>query len=183
MNWMKWAILVVVLIVLLAQIPAGITYHRARYTCVICRANRLDYVYRRKPWTSEYMETACTLWYRENVEAAHTHVWSRSEASTSFNLYGQATGAFDNSDRPGRAIWRLTPDNQLALYKQAGDPLELRDLFVSLMDRKTMSKCHDLLIVESLRTWMAVGFEGPLPRVSQLERSRSAESPPPGQQP
>ncbi len=181
MKWMKWAILVMVLLVLLALIPTGVTYHRARYMCVICRANRLDYVYCRKPWSSKYTETACTQWYRENVQATHTHMWSRSAASTIFNLYGQAIGALDNSDRPGRAIWRLTPGDQIALYERFEDPVELKNVFINFMDPKTMSDRHDLLVVDSLLVWMEMGFEGPLPRAVQhraaAEFGIHAESP------
>ena len=157
MKHLKWAIPCLLVVALIPYLITGVS---ARHTCVICRAQRADLIYFGKTWQSEYSETACTAWYRNNVEPAHKHVWVRSISVGIPNLYGQNIGIGTNHQRPGRAIWRLTPQEQISIYQHLPDPLEAKRLFISLAQPPATNGGNDLFILHNLRAWIDSGFNG-----------------------
>ena len=142
--------------------PATMT--RALQTCLICRLTRVDTT-SAKQTTTKYEENACNRWYAANVEPHHMHVWEVSTCTFGSNADG--TPAFVACNPGHFAIWQLSPETQLAVYQHVKNPIEARDLFVSLADAKTYNDRldeHDEdkghLIVDALEEWEAAGFPG-----------------------
>lgn len=152
---------VVVFAAILVHVFLGsIAGWRLRHTCVVCRLERIDFHWELRKATTEINETACSRWYSTNVEPNHDHDWSPSATTVWFNYYGQACGAGDNDECRGRAIRRLTPDDQIAVYQHFDDPFEAKALFVSLTDKSLFKDRFDFAIAESLRTWVQSGCVG-----------------------
>ena len=107
----------------------GHATNRRHYTCAICRLNRVDYtsVITGRVRNS-FRESSCSKWYRDNIESDHEHIWVRSSTIGLVNFYGQTVGVGDNDETPGRVIWRLSPDQQIELYKHFDDPLQAKRL-------------------------------------------------------
>ena len=76
------------------------------------------------------------------------------------NFYGQTIGVGDNFDHPGRAVWVLTPDQQISIYEHFPNASDAKKLFVSLTDPAVMDKGADYSITYSLRDWLESGFIG-----------------------
>lgn len=144
-----------------AVIPYFVTGYHDLYTCLLCRANRIDYIYLDHTWKSTCTETACTRWYHDNIEPTHEHVWVQSRASALRNLYGQRFGAIDRNP-VGRAIWSLTPEDQIAIYEHLPST-ERKDMFLRLIAPSTMADGRDYQILRSLQDWKEGGFKVPGP--------------------
>lgn len=134
---------------------------RHRHTCVVCRLERTDNNWKFFSSTSTFQHSSCSKWYSENVEPSHDHAWVPSPAFTLVNYYHQSTGAGDNDDQPGRAIWKLTPDEQLLVYQNSDVPREVKDTFLNLMEPSALLNRDDLEIVNSMRDWIDGGFSRP----------------------
>ncbi len=156
-EWAVVAITFLILMVLLHDIPA---WYRHRHTCVVCRLERTDVTSPFGGKSSVFRETACSDWYAANVEPNHEHVWSGHSAMVILNAYDQAVGAADNVERPGRAVWRLTPEEQVEIYRHFPDPLKAKDVFVSLTSPQVMQDRRDLSIADSLGEWIDSDFPG-----------------------
>jgi hypothetical protein len=136
---------------------------RASRTCLICRLTREDTTHAQRT-TTKYEENECSRWYAANVEPHHNHVW---EASTCVFISAPDGRSSSVACNPGHyPIWLLSPDTQLTVYQHFKNPIEARDLFLSLADAKTHNDRleHDQdkghLIVDALEEWEAAGFPG-----------------------
>jgi hypothetical protein len=86
----------------------------------------------------------------------------RASTIALLNFYGQTIGVADNESVPGRVIWRIDPDQQIALYKHFRDPKDARALFVSLTDPEMLVNRRDFAVLRSLRAWIDADYSGPL---------------------
>ncbi|MEZ6060390.1 MAG: hypothetical protein R3C19_08520 [Planctomycetaceae bacterium] len=157
---LEYAIAAVTLVAIGHLLLGSYNGYRHRFTCVVCRLERADYRSRLRSSASTYNETSCSKWYQSHVEGSHDHVWSPSATMALVNFYGQTIGVGDNFDLPGRAVWKLTPDQQRSIYEHFSNPLDAQVLFVSLTDDAVMKDRTDYRIVDSLRAWMESGFAG-----------------------
>ena len=158
LSRIEYAIITVLLLLIGHMLLGSSAGYLHRHTCVICRLERVDYNWQYWANTSTYNKTKCCKWYQSHVEPTHEHVWSPNSAIVLFNFYGQAIGAGDNGGRPGRAIWRLTPDEQIKVYRHFPNPVDAKTLFVSLIDPAVMQDRQDFDIVNSVREWMDSQF-------------------------
>jgi len=173
-RWVE-GVVVAGLLLLIAHLVLGSRAgYRQRHTCVVCRLERVDRNWRYWTTTSAYRKTACSQWYAANVEPAHRHVWAPNSSHVVFDFYGRAIGAGSNDERPGRAVWRLTPDEQIEVYRRLANPLEAKAIFLSLTDPAVMKDRQDFAIVASLRAWMESGFEGDW-QAAQQDRDPTGE--------
>ncbi len=156
----EWAVVAVVLVVVTAMLAGTPAWHRHRHTCVICRMERTDLTSPLGQTTSTFRETSCSKWYPAHVEATHDHLWAANPTMQSVNAYGEVGGAGDNEQRPGRAIWRLTPEEQVEIYEHFSQPLQAKRLFISLLSLKVMHGRGDMAILGELRAWRDAGFDG-----------------------
>jgi hypothetical protein len=148
------------LLTVLAAIPCFITGYHDHYTCVLCRAFRTDYIYLDHNWRTNVNETACSRWYRLNIEPTHRHVWVRGRDAVYRDLYGRRFAAISR-DRAGKAIWFLRPDDQMAIYERL--PVgERKRIFLSISDANPATG-RDYEIVHSLQDWKVSGFREPAP--------------------
>lgn len=145
--------------VLFVLLPFLITGQHVRHTCGLCRLNQTKYVYLGHTWGTVYIETACSTWFNDHVDRDHDHIWLHPRAIAMRDLYGNAFGCADY-DPPGRAIWRLTPDEQLAIYQHLSDASEGRELFLLLADRASKTGGQDYQIVNQLELWRAWDYRG-----------------------
>ncbi len=156
-TWLEYAVVFVILLILIALIIPGHHGYRYRHTCAICRLERIDYKWKYNSDTSTFNETACSKWYHTNVEATHQHIWIRSRTIVMINLFGEPMGAGDSSNRPGRAIWQLTPEQQITVYKNFPNSQDATVLFLSLVEPEMMKDRYDISTIESLRDWVEAG--------------------------
>ncbi|WP_339908067.1 hypothetical protein [Symmachiella dynata] len=156
----EWAVVAMVLVFLTAMLLSTPAWQRHRHTCAVCRLERTDVTSPLGQLTSTFRETSCSRWYAKHVEATHEHLWAANPTMQSIDSYGVVRGAGDNENRPGRVIWRLTPDAQIEIYKHFPKPLEAKQLFVSLTTPTVMRERHDFQILETLREWSDTGFAG-----------------------
>lgn len=135
--------------------------NRYYFTCAICRLNRVEYTSTLTGFThTTSNETSCSKWYRVNVEPNHSHMWIRSSTTGFINYYGETIGIADHDERPGRVIWRLSPDQQIELYRHFDDPMQAKSLFTNLAQPESMVDRGDFSILHSLRQWTDSGFQG-----------------------
>jgi hypothetical protein len=141
-----------------------VTMTSASQTCLICRLRRVDTTSAQQT-TTKYEENECSRWFAANVEPHHKHVWEDSTCTFVSDVDG--TPAFV-ACKPGHfAIWLLSPETQLAVYQHFKNPIDARELFLSLADAKTYNDMldeHDenkgQLIVDALEEWEAAVFPG-----------------------
>lgn len=159
-----WLIVLAIGLAMVAAVPYFVTGYHDHYTCVLCRTIRTDYIYVDRKWKTNITETACSRWYRDNVEPTHDHVWVISRDSVLRDLYGQRFGAFSR-DPAGKAIWWLNPDDQIAIYEHlpAGDR---KRIFLSFATPNSANG-RDYEIVRSLEEWKEGGFKGATPKFTQ----------------
>lgn len=139
---------------------SGHAANRLHQTCAICRLNRVDYTSTITGRTrSRVAETSCSAWYREKSEDQHDHVWVRSPTVGLVNFYGQTIGVSDNDETPGRAIWLLSPNQQIEIYEHFDGRLEAKALFTALAHPEAWDDRADFSIVYSLRQWADSGFQ------------------------
>lgn len=160
-SWPKVCVGFLFALVIVHLLLGSYAGSRHRHTCVVCRLERMDYNWRFESTTTSYQETSCSKWYSAHVEPMHDHVWSPSSTCVMLNFYHQTLGVSDSEGRPGRAIWRLTPEQQMMVYQNSKDPLETRNVFLSLVDSAIMQDRHDISIASSLRDWIDSGFSMP----------------------
>lgn len=156
----EWALVAIVLVILTAMLLSTPAWQRHRHTCAICRLERTDVTSPLGQTTRTFRETSCSRWYAAHVEATHEHLWAANPTSQNVDALGVVRGAGDNEDRPGRVIWRLTPDEQVEIYKHFPQPLEAKRLFVSLTTPTVMRERNDFQILETLHAWSNTGFAG-----------------------
>ncbi len=156
----EWAVVAIVLVILTAMLLSTPAWQRHWHTCAICRLERTDVTSPLGQTTSTFRETSCSQWYAVHVEPTHEHLWAANPTMQSIDSYGVARGAGDNENRPGRVIWRLTPDEQVEIYKHFPQPLEAKQLFVSLTTPTVMRERNDFQILETLHAWSDTGFVG-----------------------
>ena len=107
---------------------------RKSQTCLICRLMRVDTTSAQQT-TTKYEENECSRWYAANVEPHHNHVW---EDSTCVFIKRRRRHSAFVACNPGHfPIWLLSPETQLAVYQHFKNPIDARDLFLSLKDAKT----------------------------------------------
>lgn len=134
-----------------------ITGYHDRWTCALCRSDRIDYIYLDRLWRTEIRETSCSQWYRKNIEADHDHVWVHARAAALRDLYGNRFGAIDR-DPVGRAIWSLSPDDQLCIYQHFHNPADAKPLFLELASPQAKVNNKDYQILKALLAWRDSGF-------------------------
>lgn len=154
------AIVVAVAAVAWYLVSSGQGGYEHRHTCLICRLDRIDTHRRGEAVASRYDGNACSEWYPLHVEPDHLHIWVANPSFVILNKRGEPMGAGDNENRPGRAVWRLSPGEQQALYQHAADADEVKKILLSFRDTNVMRDRRDFAIVESLRIWMEGGFCG-----------------------
>jgi hypothetical protein len=169
-RWSGWGVLatlvmVVIVVALALKIPVGT---RTECTCAVCRAGRIDTTWFGR-LTSVVVETPCSEWYRENVEANHDHVWIPRGGSSKLNVIGRAIGA---TSRPENPIWQITPEEQVEIYIHSADKLAMKRVFAEMDDWTpgTVGGERTEMIVDTLKRWKDNGFSGswaqwiPLPK-------------------
>jgi hypothetical protein len=129
------------------------------YTCVVCRLLRIDYNYLLGLMTtSDYRPTDCSEWYAQNVDAEHEHIWVVSTCSYKFNLFGSGLSVACRAYVS--AIWGLSPEDELEIYKQFANPEDAQELFKSLGSEEKTELHHNHDIVQKLEQWLEAGFPG-----------------------
>jgi hypothetical protein len=135
---------------------------RMSQTCLICRVKRV-YTTAAEQTTTRYVENECSRWYAANVELHHNHVWERGTCVFMSNPVGGDLTLCNAGHYP---IWLLSPTTQLAVYQHFKNPIDARDLFLSLADVKTYNDRLEEdwnkgeLTVFALWDWEAAGFPG-----------------------
>lgn len=155
-----WAILALVLVLLADWFMRSDAAYRRHYTCMICRLERTEVERKNGPTDVTFHENSCSVWYPTNIEPSHEHIWSKGSSIAILNHYGQVTGVGDNFDQPGRAIRKLTPEEQIEVYRHFSVPLAAKRLFLSLMDPHVMKQKNnegDYWLVLSLKEWVDSG--------------------------
>lgn len=151
----------VIIIVLAHLLLSSHAINRRYYTCALCRASRIDHTSELTGRTrSVFGESSCSKWYQANIEPDHNHLWVRSSTVGLINFYGQTIGVADNDEMPGRVIWKLSPDQQIAFYKHIDDPVRARTLFTGLAQPEALVDRNDFSILHSLRQWADSDFQG-----------------------
>jgi hypothetical protein len=140
-----WAVFVAVSLLLATGL---VPMTRRGSTCVLCRADRLEWACLGVRWSCD-ARTACSRWYAAHVEPTHTHVWVRSPCYYEVNLWGAEIGS-GCYPRP-HPIWRLPPETQLAVYQHLANPAEARGLFTGAGDHR---------VVRAVVAWAAAKFPG-----------------------
>lgn len=140
-----------------AVVPFFITGYHDRWTCALCRSDRIDYVYLGRNWQTETRETSCSRWYQQNIEPNHDHIWVHGRASAIRDLYGNRYGAIDR-DPAGRTIWRLTPEDQLSLYQHIPNSADAKSVFTMLASPTTKTNNQDFEILNNLLAWKESDF-------------------------
>lgn len=161
------AFLLLIIAHLLLSSEAG---HRRRFTCAVCRLNRVDDSSKFTGTATRFQESTCSKWYPANIESSHDHVWVRSSTIAILNYYGQTIGIGDNDEVPGRVIWRLTPEQQVSVYKRFSDPMEAKALFTSLTAPDIVTNHRDFDALASLRNWMDSASSEPWQSDAELKR-------------
>lgn len=146
------SIILMAIVVLVAIIPFFAEGYDDLWTCALCRTNRTDYVYVGHCWGTTCSESVCTQWYRDHIEAEHSHVWIHSSASALKNLYGQRVGTIDR-DPIGRMLWRLSPEDQIEIYRHVGSPEDGKRLIFALVEPDSRSGDKDVALFHSLNEW------------------------------
>ena len=136
----------------------GPSYSRRHNTCALCRFGGFDYSCLGIPW-SDYHETECTKWYREHIEPVHEHMWVSGSTEAQRNVFGTVISIADG-DR--RALFRLTPSQQVEIYKHIFDPKESKRIFLFLGSDKgsgdqSQRRCI-YVAAGTLREWAESGF-------------------------
>lgn len=158
-------IIVAILGGLCALLSYSISVMHDRWTCALCRQMRVNDMYfdlKWRTWRTVESETACTQWYRDHVEPTHNHVWVHARATAMRNLNGTPFGVIDREPL-GRTIWQLSAEDQVSIYEHFTDPIEARDLFLSLTSPNSQTNNQDYVIMRSLQDWKDSGFQGPCP--------------------
>ena len=147
--------------VLAVIVLGGPLYARRHHSCAICRLGRFDYRCLGLRW-SKYEETACTTWYRDNVAASHEHLWVSGSVDIERNIFGSVVSIADGDPR---ALFRISPSQQIEIYKQIGDAKESQRLFRMLGrdngkgDRQERRHIYDT--AGALRDWAESAFAEP----------------------
>ena len=136
-----------------------ITGYHDLWTCALCRQNRTDYVYLGITWKSVRRDTSCSRWYRQNVEVSHEHIWIHARSSAIRNVFGQRFGAIDR-DPDGRMIWKLSPDDQIAIYQHLPNVADGKEIFRRLAKPDEHVSNDDLRTFEQLDKWKCLGYRG-----------------------
>ncbi len=153
------AAMCVVLFLMLMGVETG---YYDRYTCVLCRVNRIDNVFLGRLWESSCTDTVCTPWYREHVEPSHEHVWVRGRAMALRNVFGWPVSVIDR-DESGKAIWWLSPEDQVAIYEHL-PPEDRKRIFLGMVEKTKVDNRYDYVVMHSLREWKESGFVGEVPK-------------------
>jgi hypothetical protein len=157
----RWIFVVLTLVIAaVLVVPTVQARLRSHYTCALCRLDREDNAWQLFGTTSTFRENACSRWYPQHVEADHEHVWARGASVGIVNYFGQTIGVGDNFDRPGRLIWRLTHEEQIAVYQHFPDPEDAQDVFHTLLDPVVVESDQDRLLFDELKAWIESGFAG-----------------------
>lgn len=150
----------VIIIVVAHLLLSSHAVSRRYYTCATCRTSRIDYTSELTSRTHSVLtQSLCSKWYQANIESHHNHLWVRSSTVGLINYYGQTIGVSDNDEMPGRVIWKLSPDQQLELYKHFDDPLRAKTLFTGLAQPEALVDRNDFSVLNSLRQWADSGFQ------------------------
>jgi hypothetical protein len=118
----------------------------------------MDYRCMGASW-SKYEETECTQWYRENIAPDHEHIWVSSSSETGRNIFGTVVWIADGDPR---ALFRLSPSQQVEIYKHIGDPKASNRLFLTEGHDKGTGDREDRrqisAVAHTLRNWAESGF-------------------------
>ncbi len=154
----EWLAVSVIVAVSAALLLSGPIYSRRYHSCALCRLGRTDYRCLAASW-SKYEETACTTWYRQNVSPSHEHIWVSSSTEAGRNIFGTVIWIADGDPR---ALFRLSPLQQIEIYKRIGDPKESNRLFLTVgRDKGTGDRAERRQIYDAagtLRDWAESGF-------------------------
>ena len=106
-------------------IALGLSYYaieqrtQQRHICAFCRLERIDYGSTLHDPESETIENNCSRWYLREVEKTHEHIWVANSTIQLLDLQGNVIGAGESASRPGRMIWRLSPEEQIQIYQNS----------------------------------------------------------------
>lgn len=145
------------------------------YTCAVCRLLRIDYNYLLGlTKTSDDCPTECSEWYAQNVESEHEHDWAVSACSYKFNIFGSGLSVACRGYVS--AVWRLSPEDQLEVYKQFANPEDAQELFESLGSEEKNEVYINYEIVQKLQQWLEAGFPGSWEVWTQSENNAKSTS-------
>lgn len=126
----SFAVCLIVLAVLAIFLDSA-AIRRQHNSCALCRLTRYDSSGLGRRW-SEPEETACSKWYPDNIEREHEHAWARSPSTQLRTVFGTPRGIGD-SDRPAGFL-KLTPDEQIEVYRHIPNVDEAQRLFLRMRD-------------------------------------------------
>ena len=134
--------------------------------CAICQVNRHDVRFAGLVTTVSEEETDCSIWYRENIEPRHAHVWVRGTWSESYNAFGVRLYGSNISGRAGGPIVRFGSGEVMLMYQRCPDPERARSAFLRLSKWEadsTKGREEQLDIELKLARWADSGLVEPWP--------------------
>lgn len=154
-------------------------YTRFQHTCALCRHSRTML---KGPFGEDVTESAtnCSDWYNETFPESHQHVWISAPDFAILNWLGEPCGG--GSPASNRTIlWKLSPEQQLAIYQQFDDSQEARRLFTRIAELSEAKSYQESdkakLLVFALKQWQEEGFRETWSEVVQRERLTEAIEP------
>lgn len=137
---------------------------RLSYTCVVCRAKRVDYTYFFLQW-SRIQDTDSSRWYAANVETRHAHTWERHSCRAILSPLGTTVGFACRTDVS--PIWSLPAESQLEFYRHYPSPKAAKALFVQFANPRFYDQAvpgsgetQGRLVARAIVEWQLAGFPG-----------------------
>lgn len=165
----RWALLVLVILFLLLFPMIKKTYH----TCVICGMGRIKQRCLCIPFSTTDQDRQSRIWYRDNVEPQHDHLWARGGFSTHYNVFGKFLFPIQNNPNKHSPFMGLIihgGQRHIDLYKNSPDPIRTRDLLIQLAKwepKNTNARKHQWEIFKRFEKWKESRFKDPWPFETQ----------------
>jgi hypothetical protein len=151
------------------------------FSCAICQAKRseLRVLGMAIGTAPDVRDTECSIWYRENVEPQHEHVWVRGAYAESRSLCGIPFMSI-SSARAGGPIVRFGAGEAMIIYQHSPQPSAVRAAFLKLArweQHGTQARADQTEIERRLARWLEAGCPEPWPLEVQGSVNPSALNP------
>lgn len=137
------------------------------FTCAICHAKQHE----RRFFgigiggDDKFKDTECSIWYRENVEPRHGHVWCRGPGQVSYNVIGIPYTSISSGKASG-PIAGFGAAEALLVYQNCPDQGQAREVFLRLAKwepYETLAYKNQREIGRQLRRWLDAYCREPWP--------------------
>lgn len=110
----RYTVLAAALLFFFSASMYAITFKKRAYTCAECRKLKWEYKWHNTIIKSVEVDNSCSKWLAIHEQRPHIHSWIEGENIWFVGLLGDHRGVA--STEYHSYIWRISPDQQLAVY-------------------------------------------------------------------